>query len=54
MDNEVTANNLESVKKVTSKKKIHTCSDEKRSGKKRAAKKGAHKLKAKLSKRLAK
>ncbi len=45
--------NLESVKKVTGKKKIHTHTKEKATHKK-GSKKGAHKLKGKLSKRFAK
>lgn len=50
MGNEIMANNLESVRKNTGKRKIHTASDEKSTPKK-GAKKGAHKLKKKLAKR---
>lgn len=51
--NEVDAGNLESVKKTTGKRKIHTASDEKPTHKK-GAKKGAHTLKKKMNKRFAK
>lgn len=44
---------LQMVKKVTGKKKIHTASDEKKTHIK-GAKKGAHNLKKKMSKRFAK
>lgn len=49
----ITPQNLESVKKVTGKKKIHTHNGEKATHKK-GSKKGAAKLKVKLSKRFVK
>jgi hypothetical protein len=50
---EVDAGNLESVGKTAGKRKITTCSEEKPTRKK-GGKKGAHKLKKKLSKRFEK
>ena len=52
--NEIESINLESVKKHTGKRKIHTASDEKATHKKKGAKKSAHKLKKKMNKRFAK
>jgi copper homeostasis protein CutC len=47
---EVDSSNLESVEKNTGKKKIHTTTDQK-STRKKGSRKGAGKLKKKLSKR---